>query len=244
MVICILLHIQLYTTICCYILQCTTIYYLIYALSIKELLYEQLRSWNFHRWTQNSKLNTAGQNARAQKMQNEKELIPLSGKWAEPAPVTVGGRARARARALSRKSKARNQQNLENFNGNLSFDQRGKLFSFSFSTKRAFRKYRSCPYRGERTTFLTSYLKTHQKIILFQIRSDDQNPRRETGGLISKLHVVRRKHQNQGFPNTYKTTYPPSWAHPGAPWGSLSGPWALPAAPKRTLKFFARILIF
>ena len=39
------------------------------------------------------------------KKQNEKELIPLSGKWAEPAPVTVGGRARARARAraLSRK---------------------------------------------------------------------------------------------------------------------------------------------
>jgi len=156
----------------------------------------------------------------------------------------AGARARARARALSRKSKARNQQNLENFNGNLSFDQREKLFSFSFSTKRDFRKYRSCPSRGERTTFWSSYLKTHQKIILFQIRSDDQNPRRETGGLISKLHVVRRKHQNQGFPNTYKTTYPPSWAHPGAPWGSLGGPWALPAAPKRTLKFFARILIF
>ena len=75
-----------------------------------------------------------------------------------------GGRAgaRARARALSRKSKARNQPNLENFKGNLSFDQRGKLFSFSFSTKRAFRKYRSYPYRGERTTFSTSYLKTHQ----------------------------------------------------------------------------------
>ena len=125
-------------------------------------------------------------------MQKRKTLIPLSGKWAEPAPVTVGGRARARARAraLSRKSKARNQPNLENFKGNLSFDQRGKLFSFSFSTKRAFRKYRSCPYRGERTTFLTSYLKTHQKIILFQIRSDDQNPRRETWGLISKLHAM------------------------------------------------------
>ena len=131
-----------------------------------------------------------GKTRARKKMQKRKELIPLSGKWAEPAPVTVGGRARARARALSRKSKARNQPNLENFKGNLSFDQRGKLFSFSFSTKRAFRKYRSCPYRGERTTFWSSYLKTHQKIILFQIRSDDQNPRRETWGLISKLHVI------------------------------------------------------
>ena len=37
--------------------------------------------------------------ARKKKKQNEKELIPLSGKWAEPAPVSVGGRARARARA-------------------------------------------------------------------------------------------------------------------------------------------------